>query len=115
MRWMQQRGFVPRLPDIPYEKLLRGGIVGRANLVDVISPTYREALGDDRRRVNRPTGLSDDDMLWHMDECYGFVLADVEVLPLMPLKGKLGFFEAEYPMTQRAPAKTAFDHLLEND
>lgn len=56
--------------------LVRGGIVGRARIVDVIQP--REA-----GRMPHP---------WHMPEQFGFVLADVRPVPFVPCRGSLGFF-----------------------
>lgn len=60
------RGFV----DAP-----RGGIVGRARLVDVLQPS------------ETPTEP------WHAPGQYGFVLVDVEPLPFRPLLGARRFFE----------------------
>lgn len=54
------------------EEIQRGGIIGRAKLVDCVS------------RHASP---------WFFGP-YGFVLADVEPLPFTPLKGALGLFDA---------------------
>ncbi len=67
------------------ESVERGGIVGRATLVDVIPPFTPEAT----IREKWP-GV---DPRWKMDEQFGFVLADVRPMPLIPCKGTLGFFE----------------------
>lgn len=56
----------------PMEELPRGGIVGRARLVDCV------------RAHPSP---------WFFGP-YGFVLTDVEPLPFSPCKGALGFFDA---------------------
>ncbi len=56
-----------------------GGVVGMANLADCFGP---EAVGD-----GAPSP-------WYMGQ-FGFVLAGARPLPFMPLKGKLGFFEAD--------------------
>ncbi len=53
----------------------RGGIVGRARLVDVIEP------------IANPSDP------WHVPWHFGLVLEDVEPLPFRPLRGGLGFFE----------------------
>jgi hypothetical protein len=94
LEWMRSRGLArvddcPPLdapPDKPMFKLARGGIVGRARLVDVIKPyttTY-------------PQGV---DPRWHDRDQYGFVLADVMPLPFGPCRGMPGFFEIRETMT----------------
>lgn len=57
--------------------LERGGLVGRARLVDVVAPCGTPCAHP-----------------WHMPAQFGFVLADVEPLAFRPLRGMLGFFEA---------------------
>lgn len=73
-------------PDLvvpPAADLLRGGIIGRARLVDVVPPCVEaESL------FWKPCAHA-----WHMPAQYGFVLADVEPLPFQPLRGELGFFK----------------------
>lgn len=61
--------------------LLRGGIIGRARLVDVIPPCLPDFCPHP----------------WHMFGQYGFVLEDVTPLPFEPLRGMLGFFEHTSP------------------
>lgn len=61
-----------RIPG--YEALSRGGIVGVAELVDVLTPTATPTVP------------------WHMPGQFGFVLANVEPLPFHPCKGSLGFW-----------------------
>lgn len=62
-------------PLIPApDKLPAGGIVGQVDLVDVV------------REHQSP---------WYMEDNYGFVLANAEVLPFTPIRGKLGFFVPE--------------------
>jgi hypothetical protein len=61
----------PRAPA--YEALDRGGIVGVARLVDVLSPKGQR-YG------------------WHVPGQFGFVLRDVRPLPFLPCKGALGFW-----------------------
>lgn len=65
---------VLRAGDLPPEKdLLRGGIVGKARIVDCVT------------RHSSP---------WFFGR-FGFVLADVEPLPFTPLRGALGFFDID--------------------
>ncbi len=114
-QWMVRRGFA-RHPDIPLgtmsdvalrvagidpEKLplfpemadlQRGGIVGRARIVDVLPPsapkthkalTLHGALKETDAKPRAP---------WHVPSQYGFVLADVEKLPFVPYKGSQRLF-----------------------
>lgn len=69
---------IPRL-----EEMQRGGIVGRARVVDVIPVGGLPA-------TFAPPGI---DMRWHMPEQFGFVLEDVEPLPFLPCNGALGLWE----------------------
>jgi len=69
----------PTMPSI--KELPRGGIVGRARIVDCVASH---------------AWLSDDVEPWFFGP-YGFLLDDVEPLPFYPCKGARGFFEAEYP------------------
>lgn len=62
-------------PEIKLPNLFDvGGIVGRARLVDCVE---------------------EHDSPWFVGR-YGFVLADAEPLPLMPCRGKLGFFRPDF-------------------
>lgn len=54
------------------EELDKGGIVGVATIIDVVSTSFSP---------------------WFMG-AYGFVLSDVRPLPFVPCKGRLGFFDA---------------------
>lgn len=65
---------MPSLSDLP-----RGGICGRARIVDVIPPNATQY----------PDGV---DPRWHMRDQYGFVLADVELLPFVSCRGRLRIF-----------------------
>lgn len=76
----------PFLVVPPFEQLERGGLVGRARLVDVIAPCAAETLF--QKPCTHP---------WHMPAQYGFVLADVERLDFVPMRGELGFFEDPRP------------------
>jgi hypothetical protein len=64
----------------PLAEMQRGGIVGRARIVDVIEPVPYTRLWHGR------------DVRWHVQDQFGFVLADVEPLPFVPCKGALGLF-----------------------
>jgi hypothetical protein len=57
----------------PFEKLERGGIVGRVDVVDCVDQ---------------------DPSPWFFGE-FGFVLKNAKPLPFRPFTGKLGFFEVE--------------------
>lgn len=85
--WIMQHG-PPR-----FENMVRGGIVGRARIVDVIRPATGGLFGpcNCARRVDGIDGR------WHMHEQFGFVLTDVEPLPFVPCKGALSLFELDYP------------------
>jgi hypothetical protein len=58
-------------PD--FEAIERGGIVGVADLVDVLTPKGQR-YG------------------WHMPDQFGFVLRNARPLPFLPCKGALGFW-----------------------
>lgn len=59
-----------------YDAMVRGGIVGVAELVDVVPPTATPELP------------------WHMSGQYGFVLRNVRPLPFQACSGALGFWRA---------------------
>lgn len=65
------------LPSI--EAFERGGIVGRAVLVDCLPPGSELRLTPQQRR-------------WYQGE-NGFLIANAQPVAFMPLKGKLGFFK----------------------
>ncbi|MBW7932464.1 MAG: ASCH domain-containing protein [Gemmatimonadaceae bacterium] len=67
--WLRQR-LGPAVPLPPLASLPRGGIVGRAHLVDCV------------RASPSP---------WFFGP-FGFVLADAAPLPFQPMRGMLGFF-----------------------
>lgn len=69
---------VERMPSFP--ELARGGVVGRARLVDVIPP------------CDGPC-----EHMWHMPGQFGFVLEHVEELPFEACAGRLGFFDLDRP------------------
>lgn len=59
---------------LPPEDMERGGIVGIAELVDVVPAAQRTSP-------------------WHMEGCIGFKLANARPLPFTPYTGKLNFFD----------------------
>jgi hypothetical protein len=60
-----------------FDELERGGIVGRARLVDVLPPCLPDFCPHP----------------WHMRGQFGFVLADVRAVTFKPMRGMLSFFE----------------------
>lgn len=79
---------LPYIP--PLEELQRGGIIGRARLVDVLPPSP-----DGKPR--RP---------WHMPDQHGFVLEEVEPIPFVPCVGALGFFKVPPHVLEQIGAST---------
>jgi len=73
-------------------KLLFGGIVGRAELVDVVSPRPEPSLLKDVRSYY-PSSVTE--YRWHMPEQFGFVLDDVKLVPFRECRGQLNFFEVQ--------------------
>ncbi len=66
--------------EVPaFSELVRGGIIGRASLVDVIPPCGETFCGHP----------------WHMPAQYGWRLADREPVPFDALPGSLSFFDPE--------------------
>ena len=97
--WMENAGVIRHVGEVPsLQAMQRGGIVGRARIVDVLLP----AVG----RIG-PCGCAhrlDVDARWHMHDQYGFVLDDVEILPFVQWKGALGLFDIPDDYTVRASA-----------
>ncbi len=86
--WMENVGVIDHISKAPpLKEMQRGGIVGRARIVDVILPSAGRI--DPCNCARR----CDVDGRWHMHDQYGFVLEDVEPLPFVPCKGALGIFE----------------------
>ncbi len=85
--------FVRRVdPSIVVPKpdaLLRGGLVGRATLVDVIPPCQYEHAHES---VPCACGRK-----FHMGKQYGFVLEDVAPLPFRPVRGLQRWFRVPEP------------------
>lgn len=74
--WVRDRGLLAGV-DVPKPAdLQRGGIIGRAELVDVLYPHPSEPRA-----------------AWHMNMQFGFVLANVRPTPFVPCRGMLSFFE----------------------
>ena len=92
VEWMVSAGVVDRAWTVPaLKRMQRGGIVGRARIVDVIPPASS---------VTGPCNCArhcEVDGRWHMHDQYGFVLTDVEPLPFSPCAGSLGLFRCEVP------------------
>lgn len=78
----------PRLVVPAFESLARGGIVGRARLVEVIAPCVRSA----KHKALGPLFAATCEHPWHMPEQFGFVLDDVQPMSFIPWSGALGFF-----------------------
>jgi hypothetical protein len=72
-----------KVPDV--KDLLRGGIVGSADLVDCVTES---------------------DSPWFFGP-YGFVLANVRPMPFLPYKGRLGFFNVDETPAARAVPQPA--------
>ena len=90
---------VPRKNEIlaalgrdPERSILRGGIVGRACLVDVVPPRLTEVSIESHYPKNLPANA----WRWHMREQYGFVLEAITPLPFTPWPGKLNFFNVPF-------------------
>jgi hypothetical protein len=87
VRWALERGLIEDAEDVAHH-LVFGGIIGRAQLVDVVPPDGFGVSDPPFCRV--PKGLEG----WHMHDQYGFVLEDIRPLPFTPCKGSLNFFRA---------------------
>ncbi len=73
---------------IPGAKALeRGGIIGKARLVDVIPQCAPPEFAGGKCACGQHP--------WHIGTQFGFVLADVVALPFEPCVGKLGFFDPD--------------------
>jgi len=74
----------PTIELPPMADLQRGGIVGRATLVDCIAPTMANSW-------------------WHVPGQFGLLLNGIEPLPFTPAKGALGIFEMPWPIQGACP------------
>jgi hypothetical protein len=92
VEWMKDAGVIDSVWTVPtLQRMQRGGIVGRARIVDVIPPASGD-LGPCPCAKHLEV-----DGRWHMHDQYGFVLADVEPLPFFAGRGALGLFACEVP------------------
>lgn len=92
VEWMVSAGVVDKVWTIPaLKRMQRGGIVGRARIIDVIQPASSDVGPCNCARHPEVDGR------WHMHDQYGFVLAAVEPLPFYPCAGSLGLFTCEVP------------------
>lgn len=73
--WMMADDLIGgKMPPISFFDNLRGGIVGKAEIVDCVTQH---------------------DSPWFFGH-YGFVICNAQPLPFMPCKGQLGFFNVDY-------------------
>lgn len=87
--WMMRRDLAPEMGIPGLASMQRGGIVGRARIVDVLPPHVGQPCNHVLDHFD--SGV---DTRWHMPEQFGFVLADVETIPFFPWKGGLGLRHA---------------------
>lgn len=78
----------------PFEAMQRGGIIGRARIVDVVPPCHGDLFHHECPHA------------WHMEEQFGFVLEGVEAIPFYPLRGELGFFNVAADVLAKLGAAT---------
>jgi hypothetical protein len=72
---------VPHYPAVP-----RGGIIGRATIVGMVTPKGEVQLCG-KPRLDRPL-----DERWHIPGQHGYVLANVRAVPFVKCPGMLGFW-----------------------
>lgn len=86
--------------------LLRGGLIGRCNVVAHVEPTgaTREDPHDPESGAPNVGPL---DFRWSVPGSYGIILADVEPLPFIRWKGALGLFDVPEEAVQRMLAARA--------
>lgn len=92
MAWAAFRAYVTRDEHglfVPMPALERGGIVGRARCVGLITPAGDPYDLEAREAIERYQV----DLAWHIPGQWGHILADVEKLPFRPCKGALGLWE----------------------
>lgn len=85
-----------RIPKPKDPALVRGALVGRAELVDVVSPGWKFAS---RRRPR--DNWTEQQKRWYMG-AYGFVLAHVRPTNVVPCKGALGLWVPGSELIQQA-------------
>lgn len=79
-----------------YDLVERGGIVGVATLIDVVHPG--ESATENGLDLLHDLGI---DPRWHMNDQYGFVLANIERVEFVPCKGALKFWEVSNDILSR--------------
>lgn len=113
IRWTAAR-FPELEPQLPRFRTTRtGGIAGRARIVGVIRPhgDIQIALRDvapgpmsDAQRDQFTALARARASGWHMNEQWGYVLADVVRTEFVPCRGMLGFFEVPAEIAAQAKA-----------
>lgn len=78
-RWIKRT--FPNIPLPKIEEFERGGIVGKAKIINTV-------------HISESRLLTSDDKPWFVGD-YGFILDSPKKLKFTPLKGRLGFFQAE--------------------
>lgn len=86
----------------PFDSLPRGGIVGRARIIDVYEPILPDSIDPDDTMCRAFSERYGIDHRWRMPAQHGIVLADVEPLPFFPCKGKLGLWEFDEKLLKGA-------------
>jgi len=113
--WMVERGLISwptwtpdgpaRPPDL--DDLPRGGIVGRARIVDLLRPCAERAHPD-LVACDAPCTCG---RAWHMGSQYGYVLDDVVELPFTPARGLQRFFDLDEPQPATRTRVDVVDRL----
>ncbi len=82
----------PSLVVAHFDTVVRGGIIEKASIVNVIPPCVR--VGKHQAYASL---FTEDACVhpWHMPEQFGFMLESIEALPFRPLVGHLGFFNVD--------------------
>ncbi len=82
-------------------KVVRGGLLGAAEIIDVVPPN---------RRANGGTGVGRHLMAgnpWLMDGCFGFVLGRRVRLPFRAMNGRQRWFNVELTAAEEATLRSA--------
>ena len=88
--WMSGVELIPKNPNGPtdmpiFDKLDRGGIVGKSYLIDIYHPHEYSA-----------NAFPKEHLIWWDQNQYGWLLDKVEPLPFHPCRGRQGLFEVDY-------------------
>lgn len=99
----------PKLPDMA--ELQRGGIIGKAHVLDCIKRPY--ALGDVLPIGVTPAQAELSVRPWFTGP-YGLVLGHVEAIPFIPFPGQLGLFEVpdEIVVPKREIPETVYLEIM---